>query len=236
MFEARFKTHAKTQLDATWQRWCMTALDAPAAAVEAPDPAAIHETARQAGFDAGWQAGFEEGRAAGHAEGVAGGHAEGTQTGHAEGHAAGLAAGQAEGQAIARGHAERLAGLVAELAQSLRALEADVGQSLLALALDIARKIAGDTVAQCPEAALHGVRETLALAGDAAPVSLWLHPEDLALANACLADDLQRCDARVLPDATLERGGCRIETALGEIDATWQTRWQRASAALLGSA
>jgi len=240
MSEARFEARSRTPLDATWQRWRMTALDAPVAAAETPDPEAAHEAARQAGFEAGWQAGFEEGRAAGHAEGLTAGRDAGHGEGHAEGHAAGLAAGQIEGQAIAREQAERLTALVTDLAQSLRALEADVGQSLLALAVDIAKKIVGDTLAECPGAVLHGVRETLALAGDAAPVSLWLHPDDLALINTYLndelRDELKRGDARILPDATLARGDCRAETALGEIDATLATRWQRASAALLGSA
>jgi flagellar assembly protein FliH len=36
----------------------------------------------------------------------------------------------------------------------------------------------------------------------------------------------------VVGDASLLRGGCRIETFAGEIDATLQTRWQKLSAAL----
>ena len=36
----------------------------------------------------------------------------------------------------------------------------------------------------------------------------------------------------VVEDASLLRGGCRIETSAGEIDATLQTRWQKLSAAL----
>ena len=39
-------------------------------------------------------------------------------------------------------------------------------------------------------------------------------------------------DWMVVEDASLLRGGCRIETSAGEIDATLQTRWQKLSAAL----
>jgi len=223
-------------------RWQPTALDAPPAppdvapALCAPDLATTREAARQAGFEDGWREGSEQGRAAGYAEGHAEGLAAGRDAGHAEGHAAGLAA----GEAVVREEAARLAALNDTLAQSLRALEADMGQALLALALAVAQKIVGDTLARTPEAVLDCVRDcinaVLRIEGDAAPVCLWLHPDDLAIVNAHLGETLREHDWRVIADAALARGGCRVETALGEIDATLQTRWQQAVTQLVGSA
>ncbi|MGH8429807.1 MAG: FliH/SctL family protein, partial [Solimonas sp.] len=36
----------------------------------------------------------------------------------------------------------------------------------------------------------------------------------------------------VVEDAQMERGGCRVETATNQIDASVATRWQRIAAAL----
>ena len=37
---------------------------------------------------------------------------------------------------------------------------------------------------------------------------------------------------RLLPDPEITPGGCIAETALGDIDATLETRWKRVTAAL----
>jgi len=227
---------------ALWQPWRMTAFDLPAmpdpipedeaatiCAEPAPDPEAVREAARLAGWSEGQQQGYEQG----HSEGYAAGLTQGTEVGRAEGHSEGYAAGLVEGQALAREHAEHLKALADELARSLRDLEEDVGQGLITLALDIARHVVGDTLAQHPEALIHSVRQVMqADPAAAAPLRLWVHPDDLALVNGYLADELNDSDWHVLSDATLSRGGCRAETAFGAIDATLETRWRRVSASL----
>jgi len=222
---------------ATTTPWQPASFDAPAPVAPAPDEtapdlASVHATAREAGFGEGWQAGFEEGRETGYDQGLVTGRALGEQTGQAEGYAAGLA----EGQATAREHAERLAALTDALAQSLRALEADMGQALITLALAVAQKIVGDTLTHQPDAMLACVRNALRLDANATPLRLWLHPDDLAIVTARLADELCEGDCHIQADASISRGGCRVETAFGEIDATLQTRWQQAITALAGTA
>ena len=49
-----------------------------------------------------------------------------------------------------------------------------------------------------------------------------------------VAEALQARGARLLPAADVERGGCLIESDLGQIDASIATRWRQA-AAVLGS-
>ena len=229
---------------AAWRRWQMDTFDLPtpldASLDEAdaptekpaeppPDFDAIRAQARQEGFEQGRQQGFEQGHAEGHAQGVAAGHDEGRQTGHSEGYAAGLA----EGQALARAHAEQLKNMADELSRSLLTIEEDIGQGLIALALDIARKVVGDTLAQHPEAIVTSAREVMH-ADPAAepPLRLWVHPDDLALINGYLADEIIDSNWRIATDASLTRGGCRAETAYGAIDATLETRWRRVAAAL----
>jgi len=61
---------------------------------------------------------------------------------------------------------------------------------------------------------------------------LRLHPDDLALVQPHLDDDPAARRWRLQADPGMERGGCVAETALGNIDASLQTRWQRVVGAL----
>jgi flagellar assembly protein FliH len=59
------------------------------------------------------------------------------------------------------------------------------------------------------------------------PALLFLHPEDATLIKDCMGDELSKGNWQVAEDSHIERGGCRIETASNQIDATMGTRWQR---------
>jgi len=59
-----------------------------------------------------------------------------------------------------------------------------------------------------------------------------LNPLDAAIVEAQLADGLQSGGWRVVADASVAPGGCRIETGSGEIDATLSKRWERVIATL----
>ena len=63
-------------------------------------------------------------------------------------------------------------------------------------------------------------------------VQLWLHPDDAALVETHLGEALAENKWRIMRDATLARGGCRAQSAYGDIDATLQTRWQQVVATL----
>ena len=47
-----------------------------------------------------------------------------------------------------------------------------------------------------------------------------------------MGDELARAGWRLLDEAAMERGGCRIETATNQIDAATSSRWQRIAASL----
>jgi len=61
---------------------------------------------------------------------------------------------------------------------------------------------------------------------------LVLNPEDANLVRQMLAYEYQESVWRVIEDPHMARGGCRIETAEGELDATVETRWKRIVSAL----
>ncbi|WP_435956319.1 flagellar assembly protein FliH [Bordetella bronchiseptica] len=122
-------------------------------------------------------------------------------------------------------------------AASVARLEDNMGQSLLTLALDIAGQVLRTTLAEHPETMVAAVREVLHInPATGAAMRLWVHPDDLELVRTHLADELNEANWRLQADESITRGGCRTETAYGDVDATLQTRWRRVAASLGRSA
>lgn len=217
-------TVAKPTLSA-WQRWEMGTIDAPAAALPSGtkepvprDPAALAREAE-----------LERERLEARAQGAAEGRREGFEQGRAEGHTEGLAS----GLAAATAHAEQLRALAATLPDALRRAEAELADAILTLAHDVARQVVHRTLRAEPEWVLPLVQDLLhaepALQGEP---RLLLHPDDVALVKASLGNELQIAGWQVRPDDTLARGGCRVQSASGEMDASLETRWKSVTAAL----
>lgn len=209
-----------------WQRWEMGTLEndgvardaVHAAVVPRVDPEALARDNELSRLRLEARA---EGRAEGHREGLAKGRAEG----HAEGLAAGLAA--------ATAHAEQLRALAASLPAALRRAESELADAILTLALDVARQVVHRTLRAEPEWVLPLVQDLLhaepALQGEP---RLLLHPEDVVLVRNSLGNELQAAGWQVRADDTLSRGGCRVQSASGEMDASLDTRWKSVTAAL----
>lgn len=214
-----------------WQRWEMASIAeglhppvpdetkaVPASVAEPIAPALLIDEAELARLR-------HEAQKAGEAQG----HQEGYARGQAEGHAAGMAA--------AREQAGQLQALTQAFPAALRMAQEQVADDLLALALDIARQVLGQALTLDPRAMLGVVRGLLqaepALAGTP---QLHLHPDDAALVQAHLSDDLQTAGWRIRVDATITRGGCRVLASSGELDATLESRWDRVAATLARSA
>lgn len=221
-----FPAAARPRLSA-WQRWEMGAIDADAlaarsASIEVPaaprvDPAALAREAE-----------LERLRLEARATGEAEGRREGWAQGHAEGRAEGLAA----GLAAASAHAEQLRALAASLPAALRSAESELADAILALARDVARQVIHRTLRAEPEWVLALVQDLLhtepALQGEP---RLLLHPEDLALVKNSLGGELQAAGWQLRADDSLARGGCRVRSASGEMDASLESRWKRVAGA-----
>jgi len=61
-----------------------------------------------------------------------------------------------------------------------------------------------------------------------------MNPHDLEAIRADLDADGLLKGCRFIPDAQVGPGNCRVETALGEIDARLATRWRRVVTEALG--
>lgn len=171
------------------------------------------------------EAGFEEGRRAGFEQGLK----EGREQGHAEGHEAGLAEGRARAEteldARAREALQPLHALMQELEEARESMDDEIANSMVELALNVGRQLAREALDARPEVVLGIVRELLhsepALTGKP---RLWLHPEDLQLVEEQLGNEISAAGWQLQPDDELQRGGCRLISRSGEIDASWEER------------
>ena len=148
---------------------------------------------------------------------------------HSEGYAAGYQEGRSKGNADAERMKQMLAGLNAALQQ----FDQQVAQDVLALSLDIARQMLRQALKVKPGLLLAVVREAMnSLPQASNHPHLILHPEDAALVRSFMETELAHSSWRIQEDTRMERGGCRIESANSEIDATLDARWKRVVAAL----
>lgn len=216
----------------SWQRWLPEdfASDQPAAApVIAPcppqedDPRAHWQaelnTLRQQAEKNGYAQGFEQGRAAGEKQG------------YAEGFELGKAQGEAQGQESARERQERLTEqlehVLLEFQQAIDSLRSAMPARLMQIALTAARQVIGQSTAIDCDALLKQIKQLMheEILLNHQP-TLWVHPVDLAALQTQLEELLSQRGWTLRADENLHRGGCRITTDDGELDATLAARWQ----------
>jgi len=129
-------------------------------------------------------------------------------------------------------HAIRaISALATQIEESHRQWHASAEKRIVQIALAIAQRILRDQVQGRPEIPLRLVREAVDLAGSNGPLRVALHPDD----HPMLQDEvLQSIDpikrqgpVEVVADASVSRGGCRVETAYGTIDQTFEAQLER---------
>jgi len=144
--------------------------------------------------------------------------------GYTQGHDAGYAAGIQQ----ARTETMQIHALLQSLQDALHQVDEQLAQSLLNLSLEIARKMTGEILQTKPEIILK-------IAGDAINVlphfnqnaHLILHPDDAELVKKQMGEQLSHAGWKIFTDARIKRGGCRVETAHSQIDATTEARWKQ---------
>lgn len=170
----------------------------------------------------------------------------------------GLAAGYQEGLTKARVQVEgeintrlqaqvqtQLAHVVPTLQQALAglALERDQWlahweQAAIRLSVAIAERIIRRELMQHPELAAETIAAALQLAAGSSHLRLRMHPDDVRLVgDRCqeiVASLTHGGTAAIVPDASISRGGCVVETQHGEIDARLETQLQRIAEELGG--
>ncbi len=142
----------------------------------------------------------------------------------AEGYAKGLAAARTEGeQACAR-----LKQLADSFSTTLDNLDFRLADMVLELSLDVARQIVAGELAARPERILDVVNLALKqMAETSREARLLLNPDDAVLVRPHLDQVLDKNRLRIVEDVRIVRGGCLIETAQGDLDATLPARWRQ---------
>jgi len=127
---------------------------------------------------------------------------------------------------------------VGQLHGSKQAWLAHWESSAVRLASAMASRIVRGELRRRPEITLTWVREALELAAGSPGIRLRLHPEDFH----CLGEKVRAlveamaplAGAEVAADATVSRGGCRVETRFGSIDQQLETQLKRIEEELIG--
>ncbi|MCA3071537.1 MAG: flagellar assembly protein FliH [Rhodocyclaceae bacterium] len=148
----------------------------------------------------------------------------------AEAYAAGFASGLATGT---RELAE-LTQLLGRMREVMEDHEQMLANDVMGLAVELSRQIMRHALHVYPEVVLPVVREAIAsLPQGSQHPRLILHPQDAALVRSVLdVNQITPAPWRIVEDARLERGGCRIETAASELDASVGSRWKAVVASL----
>jgi len=131
---------------------------------------------------------------------------------------------------------DRIGALMEGIAQQVRAFTAALEHDAYAFALAVAGRIVKREVLLDDEVVIRQVREALRRIVGVETVRVRVHPDDEALIRshrtALLALSDATRDVVIEPDATIERGGCVLESASGNVDARIATQLRQVEHAL----
>lgn len=167
------------------------------------------------------------------------------QAGYAEGYAAGFAQGHAqatlEGQrqiseyidTTGKESAATFASLFGSVREQLDQAEQVMARGVLELACELARQVLRHEMSTNPNALQPVVREALGmLSVDSKAAVVRMNPLDIEVLAEVVRQEFSSLALTLLPDATLARGGCLVESAGTVVDATVEKRWLRAVSSL----
>jgi flagellar assembly protein FliH len=149
--------------------------------------------------------------------------------GYAQGERAGLEAGGKRAEAMLR----RIGQTIEELGGLRQTLIQQTEREMVQLALTLARRVVHREVTLDPDLAGALAHVALDRLGTNTPATIRLNPEDYTV----VAQDSARWGGQtvtVVPDPSISRGGCLVESAYGSVDATIERQFDELSRALFG--
>ena len=149
------------------------------------------------------------------------------QSGYQDGYRDGLAALESFKQSLSLQMAARIEPLVAGFDAAFEALEAEIAAAVARTATALALQVVRSEVAQRPELIARVANEAIeAVLLSARHIRVFANPDDVALIQAGAGEALTARNARLIADASVLRGGCRVESDVGRVDARIETCWQ----------
>jgi flagellar assembly protein FliH len=165
------------------------------------------------------------------------GFADGYAQGYAQGHATATLEGQRQISDYIQNQGAQTAQNLSQLFEAARTqvLESQqvMAKGVLELACELARQVLRHELSSNPNALLPVVREALgALASDSKIAAVRMNPLDIEVFAEILRQEFANLSLTLLPDASIARGGCLVESAGTVVDGTVEKRWQKAVASL----
>ena len=183
---------------------------------------AIHNEARDEGYNAGFEAGKTEGMDQGAREGYRVGYDEG----HAAGHEAGEQQGQEEGRERVRQQEQRLQELMEALTHPLRQEEEATEAALLNLVMALSRSVIHREL-QLDSSQIGSIvrRAIQSLPDSDSDMRIRVHPDDAEMVRQAI--DGVAGHATVAPDEQILPGGCIVASSRSLVDYTVEKRFQK---------
>jgi len=155
------------------------------------------------------------------------------QAGYQEGYRDGLVALENFKRSVLAQNGAQFGALLQQFDEQLDALEQEMARSLARVAAAIAQQVVRDELAAQPQRIARVAQEAVeAVLISARHIVVQVHPQDLALVEQGAAEAIAARGARLVADPGIERGGCRVLSDVGTIDARVGARWSQASAAV----
>ncbi len=151
------------------------------------------------------------------------------QAGYHDGYRDGLAALEGFKQSHAAQVSQQLAQFVEAFDAELDGLHARIAEGVARTAVQLARQVVRAELSTRPELVARVAAEAVeAVLLSARHITVHVHPKDLPFVASGADEALKARGARLLGSPGVERGGCRIESDVGAIDAQIATRWLQA--------
>ncbi|OYU73568.1 MAG: flagellar biosynthesis protein [Burkholderiales bacterium PBB5] len=155
------------------------------------------------------------------------------QQGYQDGYRDGLVALDSFKQSFAQQTSAQVGTLLQAMDTELQALEQQLARTVTRVATELARQVVRSELAIRPALVAQVAQDAVnAVLMSARHITVQLHPDDHALVAQGCAEALAARGARLVASPALERGGCRVDSDAGTIDARIVARWAQATQAL----
>ncbi len=155
------------------------------------------------------------------------------QNGYQDGYRDGMEALDAFKKSFAQQMTAQIGELMRNFSADFDDLEGRMAATLTRCAVELARQVVRTELQQQPELIARVAHDAVeALLISARHIRVRVHPEDLPLVEQGAGEELKAREAQLIPDATVARGGCKVDSDISSVDATVPARWQQVMAAL----
>jgi len=198
--------------------------------VEEPEPEEALPNLTMAELERIRQDAYEEGLKQGHEQGYIDGFEKGVSEGKEAGYKEGVELGKTQGQEDVKPLIEEqltaLKLIIDNLTAPLHQVDEAAEKQLVQLAVMLAEALVYQEVKTSPDVLLQSLKQCIdALGEQQQPVRIHLNPDDIELVKNSYGEQaITESLWQLVPEPTLERGGCQVKTPQSSIDMTLKTR------------